>query len=78
MTDPNFLLPRGVYRAPVLGPDRETIIYAVTHDHRLLREPRSVLIPVGDNPFEAMDQLWARLNEADPVKIAPDALQTAS
>lgn len=78
MTDPNFLLARGVYRAPVLGPDRETIIYAVDHNHCLLRDPRQVFIPIGDNPFTAMADLWDRLDEVDPVDNAPEALPVAS
>jgi hypothetical protein len=74
MTDPNFLLPRGVYRAPVLGPNRETLIYAVDHSHCLLRDPQWVLIPVGDNPFAAMEYLWERLDELDPVPDTPQSL----
>jgi hypothetical protein len=80
MRDPNFLLPRGVYRAPVLGPKHELIIYAVRTNHCIIaREDGGVLyLSPSDNPFSAMAQLWERLNEVDPVETAPDALPAAS
>lgn len=71
--DPTYLLPRGVYRLPALGPNRETVLYAVNHEHRLLDPPVTLVRP-GENPIPAMDHLWDRLNTADPVQDSPETL----
>ena len=66
------LLPRGVYKAPCLGPHHETIFYAVRTDHCHIaaEEGGVVYLQPGDNPFKAMHDLWERLDAADPVKVS--------
>jgi hypothetical protein len=54
---------RGVYRQPFLGPNGEMVLIAITSEHKRLEE---VLVSIDDNPFDASDQLWDRLDKADP------------
>ena len=62
----DYLLPRGVWRAPSLSPDGETCLYAVDHNHRWLRDGCRYILP-GDNPYPVAEALWDLLNEQDPV-----------
>lgn len=66
MPDSYSLLPRGVYQAPVLSPDHETILYAVDSHHCLLKDPQCIYVGPGDNPLDAMDRLWEQLEAQDP------------
>lgn len=63
------LLERGVYRSACLGPSGETILFAVDHNHRLLRREFHGMVYVlpGDNPLPARDRLRELLNRVDPV-----------
>lgn len=63
------LLPRGVHRSVCLGPNGETILFAVDHNHRHLRRELGgvVYLLPGDNPFTANDRLWELLNRLDPL-----------
>jgi hypothetical protein len=65
------LLERGVYRAPCLGPDGETILYAVRANHRLIgRDYGGVrYVPVGGNPLAVSRELWNLLANLDPEPI---------
>lgn len=65
-SDPSYLLPRGVHRAPCLSHNGDRILFAVDHRHRLLDNGWSYLAP-GENPFPINERLWARLNEEDPM-----------
>ena len=69
MLDSSPLVPRGVYRARCLGPNGETILFAVKHDHRMIARELggAVHVPIGDNPLPANDDLWELLNRLDPV-----------
>lgn len=69
MHDPEYLVPRGVHRAPCLSPDGDVMIYAVDHRHRLLRDSLT-FVRSGDNPFAANHALWDRLEIEDPVAPA--------
>lgn len=54
---------RGVWVAPWLGPDGETILVAITRDKR---EARKVYVPQNVNPQPATDELWDTLAVIDP------------
>ena len=56
---------RGVWMAPWVGPNGETILVAVTRERKLAGDP--VLVPLGGNHVNAGDELWARLDEDDPM-----------
>lgn len=56
---------RGVWMAPWLGPNGETILVAVTREKRLAGEP--VIVPIGGNHVAASDELWDRLDGRDPI-----------
>lgn len=68
------LLERGVYRAPCLGPHGETILYAVDHLHQHLPQESGGVryLRPDDNPFTVRDDLWAVLNQIDPVPPAQE------
>lgn len=76
---PVALQERGVYRAPFLGPQGETVLYAVDSKHRRL--PASIggelYIPPGENPFPANDRLWDLLAERDPVTQSAEERQAS-
>jgi hypothetical protein len=56
---------RGVWMAPWLGPNGETILVAVTRDRKLIGEP--AFVPAGGNHVKAADDLWERLDADDPI-----------
>lgn len=56
---------RGVWAAPWIGPNGETILVAVTQERKLAGEP--VIVPIGGNHVVASDQLWERLDGHDPI-----------
>lgn len=58
------LLPRGVWKAPWMGPNGEMVLLAVTACHALACPP--VTIPRGSDHTLAVDQLWAHLEATDP------------
>ena len=64
---PGLLLPRGVHVAPVVGPDGETILFAVDHRHRLLGA--AVYLKPGDSYVGAADELWERIERDDPLYL---------
>lgn len=74
MHDPDYLVPRGVHRAPCLSPDGDVMIYAVDHRHRLLRDSLTCIRP-GENPFIANHRLWDRLEHED--RVPPSQEQQA-
>ena len=65
------LLDRGVYRSACLGPNRETILFAVDRNHcHLPREIGGVIYVLpGDNPIPAREYLKELLNRIDPVSV---------
>jgi len=73
----NDLVPRGVWRAPVLSPQGHAIYFAVDHNHRLL-ENGWTYVPVGENPFEAEIGLKERLDQEDPMPDEQEEWATAS
>jgi hypothetical protein len=56
---------RGVWMAPWMGQNGETILVAVTRERKLACDP--VLVPPGGNHVAASDALWARLDGHDPI-----------
>lgn len=56
---------RGVFFAPWLGPNGETVLFAVRRNGTLLDQPTE--IPARQNPAIALDELWERLDRDDPV-----------
>ncbi|MFI5228497.1 MAG: hypothetical protein ACHQWU_05485 [Gemmatimonadales bacterium] len=61
-------LTRGVYIAPWLGPDGETILVAIDSKRRLIAEP--TVVAAGASQVLAGDALWDRLEAADPGRVA--------
>lgn len=59
------LLERGVWKAPWAGPNGELVFIVVDSKHRLVGEP--VLVPHGSHSMRLADEMWARLEAADPV-----------
>lgn len=59
----NAVLGRGVYVAPWLGQNGETILVSLRRDGRMVAERR--LLP-GDDHLGASDALWAELDLVDP------------
>lgn len=58
-------LTRGVYVAPWMGPNGEIVLIAVTRERKLAGDP--VTVPHGTSHLLAGDELWARLERADPL-----------
>jgi hypothetical protein len=56
---------RGVWIAPWLGPNGETILVALNRHERQLGE--QMMISPGSNSLAASDELWARVERDDPV-----------
>lgn len=56
-------LPRGVYRAPWLGPNGQTVFVAVNADGRLVAE--GFALP-GQDPEPALEEMRATLDRDDP------------
>lgn len=54
---------RGVWVAPWMGMNGETILVAVRHDNRLVAE---YALSFGDDHVAASEALWAQLELADP------------
>ena len=67
MTKPPHVAPRGVYLAPFTA-NGDRHYYAVTSHGELLHQ---VSVPIGADPMEAIDELWIRLERADPVTDRP-------
>lgn len=63
MTNP--LLPRGVYRAPLLGRHGEIVLFAVDSAHRQIEGGRLWLQAESDVE-PAMGRLWCLLDALDP------------
>lgn len=57
-------LPRGVYVAPYLGPNGETVLLAITARQRLAAEP--LFLVTADREAEMSDSLWRLLDQRDP------------
>jgi hypothetical protein len=57
---------RGVWVAPWMGKNGETILVAVTRDDRRIEE--RTLSP-GDGHVQAVDELWDILERADPERM---------
>ncbi len=55
---------RGVWIAPWVGPNGETVLLAITRFRKLVGEP--VTIPNGTSHHVACDALWAQLDQEDP------------
>lgn len=60
----DHFLRRGVYVAQWLGPNGEFILIAITSKHVKLRE---VVVPACANHVKAGEDLWAELDDVDPV-----------
>lgn len=58
---------RGVWQAPWMGPNGETILVAVNRDRRQVGA--EIMIPLGGAHHAASDELWARLERDDPLPI---------
>lgn len=58
------LAPRGVWRAACLGPNGEVQLVAVNSKHC---EVRRINVPPGDNPIPFSEDLWALLDQVDPL-----------
>lgn len=61
---PGKMIERGVFVAPWLGPNGETVLIAISRAGRLAGEP--LTIPVGGNHVELGDAMWDRLDADDP------------
>ncbi len=61
------LLDRGVYRAPCFGPDGETILFAVTSEHRLIPDG-SLKVQQGGDCLMASATLWRLLDAFEPAE----------
>jgi hypothetical protein len=59
------LLPRGVFRAPVLGPAGEIILFAVDSRHTVPDGARVLLEP-GSDLIGPTASLWRLLDAVDP------------
>lgn len=57
---------RGVWVAPWMGPNGETILVAVKRDDRLVAER---MLSFGDDHVQASDELWRALERADPCPV---------
>lgn len=76
------LLSRGVYRAPVLGPNYEVILFAVDSSHRVPQHGRA-FIPEGGDLVQATAALWRLLDAVDAEfsrrrLVRQEAMQAAS
>lgn len=60
---------RGVWVAPWQGPGGELVLFAMTHEHRLLCDP--LIVPHGADHVAAADALYDELEACDPVSVAP-------
>lgn len=58
------LLSRGVYVAPFMGPEGETIVFCIDHRHRIVGRP--TFVSAGESHLAAADAHWARLDRDDP------------
>jgi len=56
---------RGVWIAPWMGPNGETVLVALNRHDRQLGDV--ILIPAGGNHLAASDELWARVERDDPI-----------
>lgn len=54
---------RGVWVAPWMGPNGETILVAVRRDDRKVSER---MLAFGDDHVQASEDLWDELERADP------------
>jgi hypothetical protein len=56
---------RGVWIAPWMGPNGETILVALNrHEHQIGEQ---IMIPLGGNHLAASDELWSRVEKHDPI-----------
>jgi hypothetical protein len=56
---------RGVYVAPWIGPNGETVLIAISRAGHLVGDP--LTIPIGGNHVGSGDDMWDRLEADDPV-----------
>lgn len=61
------LLQRGVWVAPWMGPNGEFVLIAIDRHHRIVGDP--VTVPAGANHVQMADELWERLDAADPMPM---------
>lgn len=60
---PDGLLPRGVYRAPVLSPNGNLLLLSVDYGHRLVA--RREVFP-NEDVYLILDKMYADLDAIDP------------
>lgn len=60
------LCERGVWKLGARGPSGEFILFAVDSEHRLVPDSLTI-VPLGSDHIAAVDALWDRLDEVDPV-----------